>query len=155
MLAGSSCTQTISRALGCWSMAAFKSASWKGYIWSTKTMAVDPQFVADFSGTDEDALRIDGPPVGNDRQEALVSEVLDRGAGVRVAQHAFRGEHDQRLAPVAQGLAAQQVEILGGVGGLADLEIVARGQLQEALDAGAGVLRSLPFVAVRQKQHQS
>ena len=72
-----------------------------------------------------------------------------------MAQHALRGEDDQRLAPVAQGLAAQQMKILRGVGRLRDLDIVFRGELEEALDAGAGVFRSLAFVAVRKKQDEA
>src|SRR5271167_3126133 len=69
-----------------------------------------------------------------------------------MAQHALRSEYDQRLPPVAQGLASQQVEILCGVRRLRDLDVMFRSELNEALDAGAGVLRSLPFVAVRKKQ---
>src|SRR5581483_5988147 len=64
-------------------------------------------------------------------------------------------EHHQRLAPRTQRLPPQHVEILRGSGGLAELDVVARGELQEALDARAGVLRPLAFVAVRQQQHQS
>src|ERR1039457_5266062 len=67
-------------------------------------------------------------------------------------QHALRREYDQRFTPVAQGLAAEQVKILRGVGRLRNLNIVFRGELQEALDAGAGVFRSLAFVAMGQKQ---
>ncbi len=37
---------------------------------------------------------------------------------------------------------------------LANLHVVARAQLQIALDARAGVLRPLAFVAVRQQQNQ-
>ena len=39
--------------------------------------------------------------------------------------------------------------------GLADLDVVARRQLQKALDARAGMLRPLPFVAVRQQHHHA
>ena len=74
---------------------------------------------------------------------------------VGMAQHALGREDDERLAPGAQRLAAQQVEILRGGRGLADLDVVARGELQVALDAGAGVLRALAFVAVRQQQHEA
>ena len=56
---------------------------------------------------------------------------------------------------MAQGLTAQQMKILRGVRGLRDLDIVLRGELQEALDAGAGVFRSLAFVAVGQKHHEA
>ena len=88
-------------------------------------------------------------------QKALVGEVFDRRRRVGMAQHALRSEHDQRLAPVAQRLAAQQVKILRRIRRLADLEIVAGRELQKALDAGARVLRSLAFVAVGQKQHHA
>ena len=71
-----------------------------------------------------------------------------------MAQHALRREDDQRLAPVAQGLPAQQVEILRRVRGLRDLHIVLGGELDKALDAGAGMLRPLAFVAVGQQQDQ-
>ena len=47
------------------------------------------------------------------------------------------------------------MEILSGIGRLADLDIVARRELQEAFDAGAGVLGPLSFVSVREKQHQA
>ncbi len=39
--------------------------------------------------------------------------------------------------------------------GLDDLHVVAGAELQIALDAGAGVLRALAFVPVRQQQNQS
>ena len=52
-------------------------------------------------------------------------------------------------------LPPKQMEILRRIGRLADLEIVARRQLQEAFDARAGVFRALPFVAVRQQQHDA
>ena len=72
-----------------------------------------------------------------------------------MAQHALRRENDQRLTPVAQSLAAKQVKILRGVRGLRDLDVVLCGELNEALDAGAGVFRSLAFVAVGEKQHEA
>src|ERR1700722_6139224 len=69
-----------------------------------------------------------------------------------MAKHALGSEDDQRLAPVAQGLAAQQMEILCGVRRLRDLDVVLGSELKEALDAGAGMFRSLAFVAVGQEQ---
>src|ERR1022692_4126489 len=72
-----------------------------------------------------------------------------------MAEHAFWGEDYQRFAPVTQGLAAEQVEILRGVRRLRDLDIVFRGELNEAFDASAGVFRSLTFVAVREKHHHA
>src|SRR5271165_1188673 len=72
-----------------------------------------------------------------------------------MTQHALGSEYDQRLAPVAQSLAAQQVKILHGVRRLRNLDIVFRRKLNEALDAGARVLRSLALVAVREKQNKA
>src|ERR1700693_1291786 len=84
-----------------------------------------------------------------------MAKVADWRARVRMAQHALGSEDHKRLPPVAQGLTAQQMEILRGVRRLTDLEIVASRELQKAFDAGTGVLRSLTFIAVRQKQDQS
>ena len=122
---------------------------------SLRLLAFGAEFVADFAGADEDAVGFSDFGVGDDVQEILVREVGDRRGGVGMAQHALRGEDDQRLAPMAQGLAAQQVEILRGVGGLRDLDVVFRGELEVALDAGAGVFRALAFVAVRQQHDQA
>src|ERR1700730_19178841 len=71
-----------------------------------------------------------------------------------MAQHALGGEDHERFAPVPQALAAQQVEILRGIRGLANLEIVASRELQETFNARARVLRSLTFITMRQKQNQ-
>src|SRR5579862_2891278 len=70
-------------------------------------------------------------------------------------EHALGRENDQRLAPMRQCLSTQQMKVLRGVGWLADLEIVTRGQLQKSFDACAGVLWSLAFVAMRQKQNDA
>src|SRR5579863_6808867 len=72
-----------------------------------------------------------------------------------MAQHAFWREYDQRLAPQAARLPAQQMKILRGRGGLADVHVALGGELHEALDARAGVFRALAFVAVREQQHQA
>ena len=49
-------------------------------------------------------------------------------------------------------LPAQHVEVIGGRRAVGDLHVVLGGKLQEAFEAGAGVLRALAFVAVRQQQ---
>src|SRR5713226_133619 len=72
-----------------------------------------------------------------------------------MAQHALGCEDDQRLAPQAAHLPAQQVEILRGGRGLANLHVVFGGELHEALHARAGMLWSLALVAVRQKLHDA
>src|SRR6266852_6708286 len=72
-----------------------------------------------------------------------------------MAQHALGREDDERLAPQAAHLAAQHVEILCRGRGLANLHVVFRSELHEALQARAGMLRSLALVAMRQKHHQT
>ena len=114
-------------------------------------LAFGLKFVADFSGTDQDAVGFSDFGVGDDVQEILVREVFDGRTGVGVAQHALRSEDYERLAPVAQGLAAQEMEILRGIAGLRDLDVVLGGELNEALDAGAGMFWALAFVAVGQE----
>src|SRR5215468_8448714 len=47
------------------------------------------------------------------------------------------------------------MEILSRIRGLADLDVVSRRQLQKAFDSRAGMLRSLAFISVRQKQNQA
>ena len=69
-------------------------------------------------------------------------------------QHALGREHHQRFAPPPQRLPAQQMEVLRGGSGLADLNVVARGELQKALQTSAGVLRPLALVTVRKQQDE-
>src|SRR5262245_16402943 len=88
---------------------------------------------------------------------------VKRGAGPELGQ--FRGHapvpqqrlgrHDhQGLAKLAVQLPAQDVEVVGRRGAVDDLPVVLGTQLQEAFEAGGGMLRALPFVAVRQQAHQ-
>ena len=66
------------------------------------------------------------------------------------------GRHDhQRLAEIAVHLAAQDVEIIGRRGAVRDLHIVLGAELQEALGPRRAVLGPLPFIAVRQQQHEA
>src|SRR5215469_766698 len=71
-----------------------------------------------------------------------------------MAQHTLRSQYHQRLPPGPQGLTPEQVEILSRRRGLADLKIVHRSELQKAFETRTGVLRSLAFIAVRQKHHK-
>ena len=43
------------------------------------------KFVADFAGTDQDSFRFSDSRIGDDVQEILMREILDRGTRVRVA----------------------------------------------------------------------
>src|SRR4029077_5046832 len=113
------------------------------------------KLVADFSGTDQDAVGFFDFGIRNDVQEILEDDVFNWRARVSVAQHALRSEYDERLAPMTQGLAAKQMEILRGVARLRDLDVVFGGQLDEALNASAGMFRALTFVAVGQEHHDA
>src|SRR5579872_431181 len=75
-------------------------------------------------------------------------------------QHTLWREDNERLADASAvgstvHLAPQDVEILRRSGAVHHLHVVFSAKLQEALDAGAGVLRALSLVAVRQEQHQA
>src|SRR5206468_270322 len=118
-------------------------------------LAFSLEFVADFTGADQDALGLRDGSVGNDIQEILVREVFNGRTRVRMAKHALGRKDNERLAPMPQGLTAQQMEILRGIGWLRDLYVVFGGELNEAFDSRAGMLGALPFVPVRQQHHES
>src|SRR5262249_48800630 len=64
------------------------------------------------------------------------------------------GSHDhQRLAPGADGLAPQALEMLSGSRRINDLHIVFGAEMQKSFKTSAGVLGSLSFEAVGQKQN--
>ena len=114
--------------------------------------ALHPQLVGDLAGAKQHALRVEGALVRNDGQEAWPLQLRKRRRRLGMTQHALRSKADERLAPLAQRLAAKQVEVLPRGRRLAHLHVVACAELQIALDAGAGVFRTLAFVAVRQQQ---
>src|SRR5271169_884959 len=72
-----------------------------------------------------------------------------------MAEHTLGSEDDQRLAPQAARLAAEQVEILCGGGGLADVHVAFRSELHKPLDARAGMFRPLAFVTVGEQQDET
>src|SRR5579871_5550223 len=82
-------------------------------------------------------------------------KVLDWRRRIGMPKHTLGREHNQRLAPMRERLPTEQVEVLCRIRRLTNLEIVPRSQLQESLDASAGVFRALAFVSMRQKQNQS
>ena len=115
----------------------------------------DAEVVADLAGADEETAGVDGFVVGKNVLEVVVGEVGDGGHGVGMTQHGLGGEDDEGLAPLAQGLAAEEMEVLRGGGGLRDLDVVLRRELEVALDAGAGVLGALAFVAVGEEHDEA
>ena len=68
----------------------------------------------------------------------------------------FGREHHerQRIGVEQQRLAAQHMEVLRGGRAVDDAHVEVGGELQEALDAGARMIRALALVAVRQQQHE-
>src|SRR6266436_7954759 len=107
------------------------------------------KLVAELAADDEDALGVLHFAVGNDGKKARLRELINARGSVGMAQHAFRGENDEWFAPRATDLAAQQMKILRSGGRLANLYIFFARELHKALDARAGMLRPLAFVAVR------
>ena len=66
------------------------------------------------------------------------------------------GRHDDQRALLGDArLAAQQVEVLRRRRQVRHADVALGGELQEALEAGAGVLRARALVAVRQQQRQA
>src|SRR5579884_3766743 len=73
---------------------------------------LDPEFVADLAGAQEHAAGVLGLLIGEHVEESWPRKFVELRSGVGVAQHALWREHDQRLAPLASCLTAQQMEIL-------------------------------------------
>src|SRR4029077_5457237 len=69
--------------------------------------ALGAQLVAKFAADNEDALGVLHLAAGNDGKKSRLSEGIDAGGSVGMAQHAFRSEDDQGLAPGAADLPAQ------------------------------------------------
>ena len=163
MLAGSSCTQTISvpgmlveRGLHLVfgpGVELFEEDNSNRAVLAP--LALHAQGVADLAGADQQPAWRADRAVGQDIAEAWHGKIRERGGSIRAAQHALGREDNQRFAPRAHRLAAQQMEVLRGGGRLADLHVVVGGELQVALDARAGVLRPLALVAVGQQQDKA
>src|ERR1700730_11124445 len=110
--------------------------------------AFGSEFVADFAAGDQNTVGVLHFGVRDKGEKTGTREVLDVRSGIGMAEHAFGRKYDEWLTPRATRLAAKQMEILRGVGGLADIHVAFRSELQEALDARTGVLRALAFVAM-------
>ncbi len=88
-------------------------------------------------------------------ERGLRRHVVEGRGSQLVPQQRFRRHDDQRLAEIAVDLAAQGVEIVRRGRQVADLHIVFGAHLQEALEAGGGVFRPLPFIAMRQQADEA
>src|SRR5215472_9995555 len=111
--------------------------------------------MADFASAEDQALAVPDLGVLDHRLEAASAQVAERASRIRMPQHSFGSKNNERLSPATQCLTAQQMEILSGGRGLADLNIVLGRELKVSLNACARVLRPLAFITVRQQHHQS
>ena len=71
-----------------------------------------------------------------------------------IPEQPFGGEDDQRPPEQLFDLSPQHMEKLGRGGRVNDLHVLVTAKLQITFNAGAGMLRSLTFVAMRQKHGQ-
>ena len=124
---------------------------------AAELLAPGDELVVDLAATKDDAahLATGNGVVGQDAAEGALGEFLERRDGLGMAQQALGRHHDQRLAPLAQHLAAQDVEVLRRRGGVDDLDVVLGAQGEEPLQPGAGVLGALALEAVRQQQDEA
>src|ERR1700754_1268783 len=116
-----------------------------GDVGEATLLGVLEQVVVDLARAQHDALdllRREIAVLADDQLELAVGQFVERRHGQLVAQQGFRRHHDQRLAHRAHLLAADHMERLGRRGRHADLHVFHRAQLQEALEAGGGVLRA-------------
>src|SRR6266403_1446686 len=124
------------------------------------------ELVVDLAAAEEDAphpAALDGDPglgrtaerdVVDHGPEPALRQLLERRDAELVAEQALRGHQHERLPEGPMHLAAEDVEVLRRRGQVADLHVVLRAELEEALTARARVLGALALVAVREEQHE-
>ena len=90
-----------------------------------------------------------------ERLEGALGQLRQRRGGVPETEKALRRHHHERPCDGVERLTAEQVEVLGGGGAVGDPQVLLRGQLQEPLEPGAGVLGPVSLVPVRQQERQA
>mmetsp|Transcript_26512 Transcript_26512/g.60376 ORF Transcript_26512/g.60376 Transcript_26512/m.60376 type:complete len:417 (-) Transcript_26512:1359-2609(-) len=147
----------------------------QGHVGQAQLLPLGQQFVVNLTRAEDQALHTLGcdscVPLGDQALELRVgAHVLHAAHAVLVPQQRLRRSDDQGLAEVAMELLPQRMEVVGGRRQVHDLPIAvlhlplrARGfvvgnvvlvvvaELEEALEAGRGVLSTLAVVAVRQQ----
>ena len=93
--------------------------------------------------------------VGENFLEGAAGEVGEWAGSTGVAEKAFGGHDDERFDDFAKGLASEEVEVVGGSGGVGDGHIVFGAELKKSFEAGAGVFGSLAVVAVREEESKA
>ena len=87
--------------------------------------------------------------------EGAAGEVGEWAGSTGVAEKAFGGHDDERFDDFAKGLTSEEVEVVGGSGGVSDGHIVFGAELKKSFEAGAGVFGSLAVVAVREEESKA
>ncbi len=93
--------------------------------------------------------------VGENFLEGAVGEVGEWAGGTGIAEEAFGGHDDEGFDDFAKGLTSEEVEVVGGSGGVGDGHIVFGAELKKSFEAGAGVFGSLAVVAVREEESKA
>ena len=81
--------------------------------------------------------------------------IVERRDRMPVAQQALWGHHNQRAPQWSDHLPPQQVKELGRRGRDTNLHVVVAAQLQEPLEPGGGMLRTLTLHPMGQKECQA
>src|SRR5262249_2917592 len=87
--------------------------------------------------------------------ELAARKLLERRSGLLQPQEPLRRHDDERAGRRIERLPPQEMEVLGGRRAVRDPEVFLRRELEEALEAGTGVLGPVALVAVRQQQRQA
>ena len=111
------------------------------------------EIVVDLAGAEDDAARAGGDSgVGENLLKTAAGTIFDGAGGAGVAEHPLGGHDHQGLDGFADGLAAEEMEIVGRGGGIGDDPVVLGAELEEALEPGARMFRTLTVVAVGKKK---
>ena len=113
--------------------------------------------VVDLAGAEDEPVDL---PLGlvvqarivDDLAEPPVCELVDVRRRLLQPQETLRREDDERPRLRVERLAAEDMEVLGGGRAVDDADVLLRGELHEALEPGARVLRAVSLVAVRQEE---
>ena len=89
------------------------------------------------------------------RPEAALRELGKRRGRLLQPQQSLRRHYDERPRGGVERLPADQVEVLRPRRRVRNADVLLGGELEEAFETGARVLRAVALVAVREQQRQS
>ena len=164
MLAGSSWTQTISRASGCAVDGGLEFRLGPGVELLEEDdgdrrvlalRALDTELVADFAGADEHAAGFCDFGVRHDVEEARREKSASGESASGWRSMLLGVKTMSGLRHLRSAWRRSRWKYCAAVEGWQICMLSCGGELEVALDAGAGVLRALAFVAVRQQHHEA